>query len=196
MLRRRRNDVYSWGTKNADSNKSEESRIQMKIFFGAAIQGAQKREERAAVHRLIIDAIKSCGCEVISEHTTGKDYNATAKLLNDSLGNLPPKGMERTVMIRNKMIEFIEGDIDAAVFEVSTPSLGTGIELAHAYLRPRLGLPAIPVIALYQKDHWPNNLSTMIRGITQDVFPDFVVQEYEDPADANEFMPRLLGKFS
>ena len=168
----------------------------MKIFFGAAIQGAQNREERAAVHRFIIDAIKSCGCEVISEHTTGKDYNATAKLLNDSLGQLPPKGIERTVLIRNKMIEFIEGDIDAAVFEVSTPSLGTGIELAHAYLRPRLGLPPIPVIALYQKDYWPNNLSTMIRGITQDVVRDFVVQEYDDPADAIEFMPRLLGRFS
>ncbi len=168
----------------------------MKIFFGAAIQGAQNREERAAVHRVIIDAIKSCGCEVISEHTTGKDYNATAKLLNDSLGQLPPKGMERSILIRNKMIEFIEGDIDAAVFEVSTPSLGTGIELAHAYLRPRLGLPAIPVIALYQKNYWPNNLSTMIRGITQDAVPDFVVQEYDAPADAVELMPTLLGKFS
>ncbi len=168
----------------------------MKVFFGAAIQGAQNREERAAVHRVIIDAIKSCGCEVISEHTTGKDYNATAKLLNDSLGELPPKGMERTVLIRNKMIEFIEGDIDAAVFEVSTPSLGTGIELAHAYLRPRLGLRSIPVIALYQKNYWPNNLSTMIRGINQDAVPDFVVLEYDRPADACDFMPGLLGRFS
>ena len=38
--------------------------------------------------------------------------------------------------------------IDAAVFEVSTPSLGTGIEIAHTYLRPRLGLPAIPMLAV------------------------------------------------
>jgi hypothetical protein len=51
----------------------------MKIFFGAAIQGAHNREERAAVHRVIIDAIKSCDCEVISEHTTGGDYEATAQ---------------------------------------------------------------------------------------------------------------------
>ncbi len=104
--------------------------------------------------------------------------------------------MERSILIRNKMIEFIEGDIDAAVFEVSTPSLGTGIELAHAYLRPRLGLPAIPVIALYQKNYWPNNLSTMIRGINQDAVPDFVVLEYVRPADACDFMPGLLGRFS
>ena len=101
--------------------------------------------------------------------------------------------MVRTVMIRNKMIDFIEGDIDAAVFEVSTPSLGTGIEIAHAYLRPRLGLTAIPVIALYQKDYWPNNLSTMIRGITADEVPNFMLKVYDDPANAPEFIPELLG---
>ncbi len=166
----------------------------MKIFFGAAIQGAGNREERAAVHRLIINAIKGCGCEVLSEHTTGKDYDATANLLEKTLGSLPPKGLERTVLIRNKMIELIEGNIDAAVFEVSTPSLGTGIEIAHAYLRPRLGLTAIPVFALYQKNYWPNNLSTMIRGITNEKVPGFVVKEYDEPGDAAEFMPELFGR--
>ena len=164
----------------------------MKIFFGAAIQGAQNREERAAVHRQIIDAIKSCDCEVISEHTTGRDYDATAQLLEKSLGTLPPKGMERSAIIRNKMIEFIEGDIDAAIFEVSTPSLGTGIEIAHAYLRPRIGLPAIPVIALYQKGYWPHNLSTMIRGITSDEVSNFMLKVYDDPTYAQEFIPELL----
>ena len=91
------------------------------------------------------------------------------------------------------MIELIEGDIDAAVFEVSTPSLGTGIEIAHAYLRPRLGLTAIPVFALYQKNYWPNNLSTMIRGITKDEVADFVIQEYDKPGDTAEFIPKLLA---
>jgi hypothetical protein len=79
----------------------------MKIFFGAAIQGAHNRKERARVHRLIIDAIKSCGSEVVSEHATGRDYDTTAQLLEKTLETLPPKGMERTVLIRNKMIEFI-----------------------------------------------------------------------------------------
>ncbi|CAB1060510.1 hypothetical protein D1BOALGB6SA_5276 [Olavius sp. associated proteobacterium Delta 1] len=165
----------------------------MKIFFGAAIQGASNRKERAAVHKQIIDAIKSCDCAVISEHTTGKDYETTANLLEETLGPMPPKGMARTVLIRNKMIELIEGEIDGAIFEVSTPSLGTGIEIAHAYLRPRLGLPAIPVIALYQKNYWPNNLSTMIRGITETEVPGFVVKEYDEPGNAAKFIPELLG---
>jgi hypothetical protein len=92
----------------------------MRIFCGAAIQGSSDRVERAAVHRLIINGLKANGCGVIGEHTTGKDYQATAGLLQGKLGPLPPKGLERTVMIRNKMIEFIEGDIDAALKAAGT----------------------------------------------------------------------------
>ena len=91
------------------------------------------------------------------------------------------------------MIGFIEGDIDSAVFEVPTPCLGTGIEIAHAYLRPRLGLPAIPVIALYQRDYWPNNLSTMIRGIRLDEVSHFMLKVYDEPGNAGEFIPELSG---
>jgi len=83
--------------------------------------------------------------------------------------------------------------IEAAVFEVSTPSLGTGIEITHAYLRPRLGLPEIPVIALYQKGYWPNNLSTMIRGITRDEVSNFMLKVYDEPSNAGKFIPELLG---
>ena len=164
----------------------------MKIFFGAAIQGAENRRQRAQVHQVIIDAIKNFGGTVISEHTTGSDYDNTIALLENSFGPLPPKGKERTVYVRKKMTELVEGDIDAAIFEVSTPSLGTGIELAHAYLRPRMGLQVIPVIALYQKDYWPNKLSSMIKGITTEELPHFQLYEYAEPEDAYEFIPVLI----
>ena len=164
----------------------------MKIFFGAAIQGAENRRQRAKVHQVIIDAIKSCGCTVISEHTTGSDYDDTIALLENSFGPIPPKGKERTVYVRKKMIELVEGDIDAAIFEVSTPSLGTGIELAHAYLRPRLGIQPIPVLALYQKDYWPNKLSSMIKGITAEEISHFQLYEYARAEDAYHFIPLLI----
>jgi len=47
-----------------------------------------------------------------------------------------------------------------------------------------------------QKDYWPNNLSTMIRGITKDEVSDFVVKEYDEPGDAAEFTPELLEGLS
>jgi hypothetical protein len=166
----------------------------IKIFYGAAIQGAANRRERAPVHRTIIDAIKRCGCRVVSEHTVGTDYENTAGILENTFHDLPPKGSDRTVFVRRKMIELVEGDIDGAIFEVSTPSLGTGVEIAHAYLRPRLGLRTIPVLALYQKGFWPNKLSSMIQGITHEELSHVFIKEYEDPKNAYSFMPDVIKR--
>ena len=66
----------------------------MKIFCGGAIQGASYRPERAHAHRLIIDALKENGCDVLSEHTTGEDVAATSKLLVKSIGPLPADRFE------------------------------------------------------------------------------------------------------
>ena len=41
----------------------------MKIFYGAAIQGAKNRKERAEVHQFLINIIKEQGFEVYTEHT-------------------------------------------------------------------------------------------------------------------------------
>ncbi len=167
-----------------------------KIFYGAAIQGAEQRSDRAHINSRIIEAIKSFGFEVITEHTTGLDFDDTANKLEASIGPLPPLGQERTAFIRNKMIQFVESDIRAAVFEVSTPSLGTGIEIAHAYLRPRMGLPAIPVITLYQKEFWPNNLSAMLKGITKAEVPYFHLIEYGAAEDIFELMKPALSQLN
>jgi hypothetical protein len=164
----------------------------MKVFFGAAIQGKQDRVERLEINTALIQAIKDTGSTVASEHVLGTNFNETTSLLEQTLGKLPPAGMERTVMVRNKMIEFIEGDIDAAIFEVSIPSLGTGIEIAHAYLRPRMNLKEIPILALYQKDYWPNNLSSMIRGLTPESAPSLVLKEYSAPEEAKRFVSEFL----
>ena len=166
----------------------------MNIFFGGAIQGAVNRPERAQAHRLIIDAFKANSCEVLSEHTTGEDVAATSDYLEKSIGKLPDDRAHRAAVIRRRMIEMIEGDIDAAIFEVSVPSLGTGIELAHAYLRPQMGIRPIPIVALYQQDYWPNHLSTMITGITSFDCACFQIIEYSTPEEASTFVPEVINK--
>jgi len=163
----------------------------MNIFFGAAIQGAENRQQRAETNQFIIDTIKQLGHSVVTEHTTGKTYEEAIEKLEQAIGKLPPKGLERRIFVRNKMIEAIEGPIDAVVFEVSVPSLGTGIEIAHAYLRPRMNLKAVPILALYQKDFWPNDISTMIRGITKDQVPQFSLIEYTSMKD----LSKILNEF-
>jgi len=164
----------------------------MKVFYGAAIQGSKNREERAHIHEFIIQTIKKQGFEVYTEHTTGKTYEEAIKKLEKAIGTLPKDDLARRIYVRNKMIEGVESDIKAAIFEVSNPSLGTGIEIAHAYLRPRMGLPTIPVLALYEKDYWPNKLSTMIRGISKENVAHFNLIEYKKLKDTEKIIAEFL----
>ena len=166
-----------------------------RVFYGAAIQGSKNRKERSHVHEFIIEKIKEQGFEVSTEHTTGKTYDEAIKKLECAIGPLPKDEFQRKIFVRNKMLEAVEGDVVAAVFEVSNPSLGTGVEIAHAYLRPRLGLPLIPVLALYEKDYWPNKLSTMIKGISKEDVPHFSLKEYEDLDEVGIILSSFLNKF-
>jgi len=152
----------------------------MKVFYGAAIQGSKNRKERSHVHEFIISVIKKQGFEVYTEHTAGRSYEEAIEKLEKSIGKMPKDDIARRIYVRDKMIEGIESDIKAAIFEVSTPSLGTGVEIAHAYLRPRMGIKEIPILALYEKDYWPNKLSTMIRGISNKELPNFNLIEYDN----------------
>ena len=163
-----------------------------RIFYGAAIQGAANREERALVHEALMGTIKDMGGVVVAEHTAGKNFEETALLMEQALGPIPSGSIQRAVYVRNRMIAMVEGNIDAAVFEVSTPSLGTGVEIAHAYLRPRLGLTAVPVLALYEKGYWIHNLSSMIRGLDPEEFPHFAMREYGDLAEAQAIVAQFL----
>ena len=167
-----------------------------KIFYGAAIQGAENRKKRSKIHQFLINTIKEQGFEVYTEHTTGKSYEEAIEKLEKAIGSIPKKDVDRRIYVRKKMIEGIEGNIIAAIFEVSTPSLGTGVEISHAYLRPRLGLSIIPILALYEKDYWPNKLSTMIRGISDKELPFFILKEYKNLSDAEKIIHDFFKKYA
>ncbi|MHC4170666.1 MAG: hypothetical protein ACYSWQ_27330 [Planctomycetota bacterium] len=163
-----------------------------KVFYGSAIQGAKDRAERAHINKALIECIKHEGYTVAFEHTCGRTVEETAELLGKAVGPLPPVGIERTIYVRQKLIEAVEGGIAAAIFEVSTPALGTGIELAHAYLRPRMGLPEIPILLLYQEGYWPNNLSSMVRGISAEEAPALNLKQYKDLDEAKACIAQFL----
>ncbi|MGE4232051.1 MAG: hypothetical protein AB7F43_01865 [Bacteriovoracia bacterium] len=165
----------------------------VRIYYGAAIQGNHDRQQRVERNISIVSFLKSLNVTVVSEHTTGRNVEEVAAILEKDFGKLPPKGPERTTFIRNKMIESIEGSIDAAIFDVSVPSLGTGIEIAHTYLRPRLGLKEIPILALYEQNYWPNKLSSMIAGITKTAVPHFALSEYSTVEDAQRILSQFIA---
>jgi hypothetical protein len=164
-----------------------------RVFYGAALQGAKDRKERSHVHEFFINTIQNQDYKVYTEHTTGKSYDEAILKLEQAIGPIPKDMQQRKIYVRNKMIEGIEGEIKAAIFEVSTPSLGTGIEIAHAYLRPRTGLSLIPVLALYEKDYWSNKLSTMIKGISKETVPHFTLKEYKNLEQGKKIINEFLN---
>ncbi len=166
----------------------------MNIFYGGAIQGlGGSGSERINTNAELIHHIKLLGHHVLTEHTALPTHKERLAFLERTLGPFPKSGIERKIAVRNKMIECVEGDIGAAIFELSHPSLGTGNELAHAYLRPRMGLEEIPVLALYQKNYWSSGLSTMIKGINKEEVACFTLYEYSSVEDAKDFLGNFLG---
>lgn len=161
------------------------------IFYGAAIQGAKDRAERASINRLIVEVIQDEGFDVFSLHTTGRSKEETATLLQQAIG-LVPDGMSRSEFIRSSMLQGIDRVI-ATVFEMSIPSLGVGIEFHHACTRRARGMPEIPILALYQKGFWPFGLSTMVTGITHNNLPSFHLAEYEEVFDLEDNLRNFLS---
>lgn len=170
--------------------------MQERVFFGAAIQGAIDRAERAPVNKSVIDLIRRSGLDVVSEHTIGLNKEETMMLLEKGLGTLPHDHSERSRHIRKAMLDLIDGDIVLAVFEVSVPSLGTGIEFDRACTRPDRGLSPIPIVALYQKDYWPHGLSTMISGVNPGEFPSYSLIEYESISDLESQLGAFLSNLN
>ena len=164
----------------------------MEVFYSGAIQGNRDRGERAHVHRAFIDCIIRLGHNVFSEHPASSNKEETAALLEKSIGPLPPAGIERTKHVRRKLIEGIEGDIQAAIFELTVPSLGVGDEFAHAYLRPRMGLSAIPMLGLNEEGYWSSGLSSMIRGIDPNGFPNFRLESYKTIEEGCRHIEKFL----
>ena len=169
--------------------------VKMKtVFYGAAIQGEGRRGDRQNVHSSFISAIKENGFKVATEHTSSTDKSEAMRLLEESIGPLPPKGAERTAYVRDKMIGFVEGDVSACVFELSAPSIGTGIEFAHAYLRPQLGLEEIPILVLYERDFWPNGLSSMVTGVVYGGKTKIIILEYDSYDEAKAKIGEFFSK--
>ena len=164
------------------------------LFYGAAIQGSSNKGGRVQVNQELICFIRGRGFNVISEHEGGQTVKQTTEFLEQKFDAHPNGIALRREFIRNRILRKIEDpQTCCCIFEVSTPSTGTGAEIAHAYLRPRIGITAIPILALYQTDYWPNGLSLMIRGINPSEIP-LTLKEYTGIEEAKAHIADFLRK--
>jgi len=55
-----------------------------------------------------------------------------------------------------------------------------------------MDLSAVPVIALYQNEFWPNKLSAMLNGITREQVPHFHLIRYDDAQDIHSLLKPII----
>ena len=164
----------------------------MNIYYGSAIQGELERGSRKHIHETVISLAQDLGHNIIGEPLTSKNREEIIAILEKMMGPLPKEKKERYIHIRNNLIDIVEGDIQAAIFEFSISSTGAGIEFAHAYSRPRFGLTEIPILVLYEKNYWPNGLSTMVNGLDPTEFPNVQVKEYSNSDELKKYVLDFL----
>ena len=67
------------------------------------------------------------------------------------------------------------------------------MEIAHAYLRPRMGLTEIPILLLYERNYWVNGLTTMVRGLSPDEMPNVSLVEYSSLSELENEVRSFLN---
>ncbi|MBI2609678.1 hypothetical protein HYW53_00690 [Candidatus Giovannonibacteria bacterium] len=112
-----------------------------KSAFVAAASG--QGEEYCAIVSVIIKNLERRGIDVPSRHNGSTD---PVKVFLDQVGD-PTKNNHNS--FRDIDYQWVE-EADLFVAEVSFRSVGLGGEFEHCRLKPRLGLPLTPMLALHR----------------------------------------------
>lgn len=113
----------------------------MKIYFAAAMRGGR---DNLATNQQIVAHLSRLGHDVLTLHVTNGNFEQGEAGLTD-----------RQIYERDLRLL---GQADAVVAEATTPSLGTGYEIAEALYRN------IPVLCLHRSDT-AQPFSALIAGI-------------------------------
>jgi len=112
----------------------------MKIYFAAAMRGGR---DNLKTNQQIVAYLSQLGHEIMTLHVTNDDFVQRESEFSDR-------------QIHDRDLRLL-AQADAIVAEATTPSLGTGYEIAEALRRD------IPVLCLYRTDMVPR-LSPLIAG--------------------------------
>lgn len=156
-----------------------------KVYYSASITGSKGVSEDFQMN--LVEHMKSLGFKVLSEHVAIQDSKILFTKMSENAGiNIPKRdGYERE--IRETDIKWVE-EADYFVGVVDGPSLGVGIEIEHALLRSRLGLPPCKILCLVQNDNFAN-LSAMVKGVRSDYFK---LEKYMNENEAKDIIKLFL----
>ena len=157
----------------------------LKIYYSGSMNGAPEPDPEFA-WKLVQYMIQN-GADVPSEHVSARTLQEREEIIArrsgktiEQLKSNPPSDSN----IYTQDLEWVD-QATHLVALVNGPSLGVGMEIEHAILKPRLGLNETPILCLVQQDIRPR-LSRMVSGISLQKAPNFQLRTYQNLDQAQQ----------
>lgn len=140
------------------------------VYFAGAIRGDRVVVE---VIQKIVKYIKELGFLVLSEHVgTGDPIATLAKKIGKTKEILVAEDIERQDIMWLDQATHV-------IAEISGASTGTGREIEYARTKSKFGKVSAEILCLYQVER-KFYASPMIRGMTNNHYPNVTIKSYKD----------------
>lgn len=161
-----------------------------KVYFSGSIKGATEADPHFAWH--LVQYMGQKGANVLSEHVAARTREEMDEIRAARTGQIIEEMLaqpEPWFDIRRQDNEWVD-QATHVVALVNAPSLGVGMEIERAILKPERGLPLTPILALMHEDLL-GRLSYMVRGITPEE-ADFHLKLYSTLPEAQKHIDNFL----
>ncbi len=161
-----------------------------KVYFSAPIRGA--REETPDLPKDLVEFMKKKGANVLSEFVVADFGEEMDKVLFKTTGIKFNETEEPWVIARKIDFQWVD-EANYLVAEVTSPSIGVGMEIQRAKDKKDLGLNHTKILCLCKQEVIDNDeLSWMIKGVTPKEHKDFYLVGYKTLSGAKRIIMRFL----
>jgi hypothetical protein len=161
-----------------------------KVYFSAPIRG--DRGDTASIARELVGFMKKGGANVLSEHVAADMGEEMDNVFLKKAGVSFLKLEKPWVVARKIDFKWVD-EAKYLVAEVTSPSIGVGMEIQRAKDKKALGLNHTKILCLcQQKVMDKEKLSWMIKGVTPEEHQDFYLKGYKTLSGAKRIITRFL----
>ena len=136
--------------------------------------------------------MKERGADVLTEFVGANDLEERNKLFSKHVGKSFLKAKEPWILARKIDFQWVD-EAEYLVAEVTSPSIGVGMEIQRAKDKKKLGFNHTKILCLCRQEVMDKEgLSWMIKGVTQEEHKDFYLVGYKTFLGAKRIITRFL----
>ena len=165
----------------------------LKVYYSGTIKGSPELDPELPWN--LVRFMAENGADVLSEHVAARSPKEMDEIRARRTGRTIEQlyaEPEPWFGIRRQDLEWVDQS-DCVVALVNAPSLGVGMEIQHAILKPNVGKNVTPVLCLVRSEVL-QRLSFMVRGITSEENPGFELREYSTTEQAQQHIFDFLSR--